>query len=136
MSREDDLHRVFQQLPEDWRYRWCEAEGGCGCTGCTNASGSQYFQRAGVEPPTYDEWRRWLGILQGETAMKPCPFCGAEAGLHLEADQWHRIDGGDAGLSFVQCPQCLARGPASREAGEGPAFKVKAKLWWNKRVGE
>lgn len=130
MSREDDIARVMEQMPEDWRFRWCTGMGLCACMGCFNNSGQQYFHRANIEAPRYTEWFRWLSILQGETTLKSCPFCGAEAETHLERDT---LSDGEFGLAFVQCPQCRCRGPASREVNQGPAFKVKAKLAWNKR---
>ncbi|MDU8350661.1 hypothetical protein RYA05_02015 [Pseudomonas syringae pv. actinidiae] len=50
----DELNAVMQDMPESWRYRWCNS-GACGCMGCGNRSGS--LSGLGF---TEEEWASWV----------------------------------------------------------------------------
>ena len=66
-----------------------------------------------------------------ELALKPCPFCGGEAGLFNG-----QVDGGDIGLDawYVGCKthKCMAQGPLGK--GRGDVGQVSAVYLWNRRV--
>ena len=48
------------EVPETFRYRWCEAIGGCACMGCVNVVGEPYQKRVCSNPLSYDEWQEWI----------------------------------------------------------------------------
>lgn len=52
--------------------------------------------------------------------LKPCPFCGGEAGIKKDC-----CFGGD--IYFVECQHCLTR-------GSGEHLKANAIAAWNKRT--
>lgn len=58
-----ELHIAIQQVPEEWRYRWCGPKTGeetqdwhaCACMGAANCSGG--LGRGGF---TREEWEEWV----------------------------------------------------------------------------
>ena len=40
----DEINRIIQKIPKEWRNRWCSA-GECGCMGCVNGSGHAYLTK-------------------------------------------------------------------------------------------
>ena len=63
--------------------------------------------------------------------LKPCPFCGGKAELHLiqmyEGDEPYAVN--------IRCPECGVNG-AEEWKVDGKDFKQRAVKKWNKRVKE
>lgn len=51
----EEVNKIMQSIPLDWRYRWCEARVCC-CLGCANASGGA--KAKGVTKADWEEWVR------------------------------------------------------------------------------
>jgi len=49
----EEVNKIMQSLPLEWRYRWCEA-GPCCCLGCANVSGN--VKAKGVTKAEWEEW--------------------------------------------------------------------------------
>lgn len=49
------LDKLMQKMPENWRYRWCEAQV-CACMGCANR-GNGRIQEKGF---TKKHWEKWV----------------------------------------------------------------------------
>ena len=58
MRNEKIVDRLMSLMPEDWRYRWCEAEA-CGCMEAVNCSGKENLIKVGASPLTKEEWEDW-----------------------------------------------------------------------------
>lgn len=52
----DDVDAAMNTVQRNWRYRWCEAQGGCACMGCANMSGQ-------MVPKGFNK-TDWLGWVQ------------------------------------------------------------------------
>lgn len=71
-----------------------------------------------------------------EDRLKPCPFCGGEAGMSFYA----RVSSPDVAGYYVECGSCSAGGEPFDIQGEMPDreeyTKSKAIAAWNTRNGK
>jgi len=51
----EEVNKIMQSIPLDWRYRWCEARVCC-CLGCVNKAGN--ILAKGVTKAEWEEWVR------------------------------------------------------------------------------
>jgi Lar family restriction alleviation protein len=63
--------------------------------------------------------------------LKPCPFCGGKAELHLF--QMHAED--EPYAASISCPECGVNG-AEEWMVDGKDFKQRAIKKWNRRMKE
>lgn len=53
-ERVEQLDSILKD--HEWRYAWCDAIGGCACSGCVNVGLRQQFTEAGIPKPTLEEF--------------------------------------------------------------------------------
>lgn len=91
-----DLDKLMNDMPEDWRSRWCGSEV-CACMGCANVSG-------GIALKGYSkaDWQLWLE----ENDVKPYVF-DIKGFLEREAERKEKyrtvkISSGEEGILDLQ----------------------------------